>query len=51
MMSIGKTNFCFQKRPEDGAERALCSGMSTELVDIYEVKRSPRRLLVVIENN
>ena len=46
-----KTTICFQKRPKDGTESALCSIMSTGLVDIYEVKPSQRHLLATIENN
>ena len=34
-----------QMRPKDDAESALCSNMSTGLVDIYEVKRSQRHFL------
>ena len=55
-MLIGKVQksepiVCFQKRPKDGAESALCSSMSTGPAEIYEVKRSQRHLLAAIENN
>ena len=45
---IGETNRLFSKWLKDGAESALCSNISTEVVDIYEVKRSQRHLLVAI---
>ena len=48
VVSIGETNF---QKPKDGAESALCSNMSTGLVNIYEVKRSQRHLLPTIENS
>ena len=47
-----KSIVCFQKRPKDGAESALClcSNMSTGLVDIYEIERSQRHLLATLSH-
>ena len=42
---------CFHKRPNDGAESALCSNVSTGPVDIYEVNHTQCDLLVAQIDN